>query len=754
MKKAKWQKKSSVNLISNIVDSCQFLEGSESANKSEEDEKTPNVIQVLDLREKIIKRNLKTSLTHDLNIDIKRSEDITNGMKNEDDEYIGNNTNRIQCKVEWEDINHSDWEQVRHLTKDEERKELAQKQFRNPQPADPRVHLGFHGFRRKILERKVVIEDKEDVGEPVTITEINIVHSKVGNMPSFDTVFEDHFSGVEKVMLPSDMDGNEMIPRSNRRSPSLFEDKTRCIRSRRSRSWRRSPNLSRKVLNISERLGRTSHSNSRVKSPSCSWRARSVCRRRSPVWSKRSPSLRRRQSPERLEGSLRGRSRSQSHDRGRSLKRSRRSQSSSRSSSSMTRGRSSNSRERIQIGDRRRNRDSYRRSPSLSKESVSSSRMSQTFSQRSRSIRPRSCSMNKSNVDSSYSDSRRSRSINKRNGDTSSSDSNSSRSLSSSRSHGSSSCRRCIRSTSPANWSLNGSTDSFCSGDGDEINKEVFSRDGRNYGGFISESNDDLYKQTNYDSSILRNWIDSSSFDRTCDLRNFLQNKPNISRSVHDKNSSSCPRESLVRRHGLAAHSHSINKITEDQTSLSVSRLQTKQESINITEIGSVSKSESETNNCKGRQINSSVQTKSDRTVIERDIEEREKTEKVSEECNKSTCISGGKVFQFGSFRLCEGRMESVSGFKRRREETQVIQEVNTTRMTLEDFASEMISVFKQKYRRMFNAQIMSRKDAADDFEAYLKHYKAGHMETSNFLSYYHKVMLVNVLVITLLYRM
>ena len=59
MKKAKWQKKSFVNLITNLVDSSQSLEGSESENKSGEDEKTPNVIQVLDLREKIIKKIIK-----------------------------------------------------------------------------------------------------------------------------------------------------------------------------------------------------------------------------------------------------------------------------------------------------------------------------------------------------------------------------------------------------------------------------------------------------------------------------------------------------------------------------------------------------------------------------------------------------------------------------------------------------------------------------------------------------------------------
>ena len=142
------------------------------------------------------------------------------------------------------------------------------------------------------------------------------------------------------------------------------------------------------------------------------------------------------------------------------------------------------------------------------------------------------------------------------------------------------------------------------------------------------------------------------------------------------------------------------------------------------------------------------------RTVVERDNEDRENTEKDIEDFKKSTCISRVKVFQFGSFRLREGRMEKVSGFKRKREETELMQEVDTKRMTLEDFSSEMISIFKQKYLRTLNTQNTSRKDAADDFEAYLKHYKAGHLETSNFLSYYHKVKLVIVVVITLLYRM
>ena len=32
-------------------------------------------------------------------------------------------------------FDHKDWDEVRLLTKDEDRKELAQKQFRNPQPA-------------------------------------------------------------------------------------------------------------------------------------------------------------------------------------------------------------------------------------------------------------------------------------------------------------------------------------------------------------------------------------------------------------------------------------------------------------------------------------------------------------------------------------------------------------------------------------------------------------------------------------------
>ena len=54
----------------------------------------------MDLREKIIKKKHKTSRTYDL-IDKERSGDFTDCLENEEDEYIGNNTNKIQCKVEW-----------------------------------------------------------------------------------------------------------------------------------------------------------------------------------------------------------------------------------------------------------------------------------------------------------------------------------------------------------------------------------------------------------------------------------------------------------------------------------------------------------------------------------------------------------------------------------------------------------------------------------------------------------------------------
>jgi len=56
---------------------------------------------------------------------------------------------RTEDKMEMNDIKHKDWDCIKRLTTDMERKKLAQDQFKNTVSSDPAVNLSFHGFRRK-----------------------------------------------------------------------------------------------------------------------------------------------------------------------------------------------------------------------------------------------------------------------------------------------------------------------------------------------------------------------------------------------------------------------------------------------------------------------------------------------------------------------------------------------------------------------------------------------------------------------------
>jgi len=56
---------------------------------------------------------------------------------------------QTEDKMELEDLEDKNWEKMRKLGSDKERKKLAQKQFRNAVSSDPAINLSFHGYRRR-----------------------------------------------------------------------------------------------------------------------------------------------------------------------------------------------------------------------------------------------------------------------------------------------------------------------------------------------------------------------------------------------------------------------------------------------------------------------------------------------------------------------------------------------------------------------------------------------------------------------------
>lgn len=52
-------------------------------------------------------------------------------------------------KDELDDIYHENWEKMREISTDKERKDLSRKVFRNPVPANPSNNLTYHGYRRR-----------------------------------------------------------------------------------------------------------------------------------------------------------------------------------------------------------------------------------------------------------------------------------------------------------------------------------------------------------------------------------------------------------------------------------------------------------------------------------------------------------------------------------------------------------------------------------------------------------------------------
>ena len=56
---------------------------------------------------------------------------------------------QTEDKMELKDLEDENWDKVKLLKTDVERKKLAQEQFRNIASSDPTVNLSFHGFRRK-----------------------------------------------------------------------------------------------------------------------------------------------------------------------------------------------------------------------------------------------------------------------------------------------------------------------------------------------------------------------------------------------------------------------------------------------------------------------------------------------------------------------------------------------------------------------------------------------------------------------------
>eukprot|EP00092_Neocalanus_flemingeri_P034138 GFUD01037125.1.p1 GENE.GFUD01037125.1~~GFUD01037125.1.p1 ORF type:complete len:900 (-),score=247.85 GFUD01037125.1:144-2474(-) len=59
-----------------------------------------------------------------------------------------NKTYKTEDVAELEELKHKDWDLVKSLTTDTERKKFAQNQFMNPVSSDPAVNLSFQGFRR------------------------------------------------------------------------------------------------------------------------------------------------------------------------------------------------------------------------------------------------------------------------------------------------------------------------------------------------------------------------------------------------------------------------------------------------------------------------------------------------------------------------------------------------------------------------------------------------------------------------------
>jgi len=90
---------------------------------------------------------------------------------------------RTEDKVEMNDMKHKDWDCIKHLTTDMERKKLAQDQFKNTVSSDPAVNLSFHGFRRKNARSQ--LEFGTDSSRVVPFQSFAIVSGKMEPLPGY-----------------------------------------------------------------------------------------------------------------------------------------------------------------------------------------------------------------------------------------------------------------------------------------------------------------------------------------------------------------------------------------------------------------------------------------------------------------------------------------------------------------------------------------------------------------------------------------
>merc|ERR1719318_894544 len=94
---------------------------------------------------------------------------------------------QIEDKMELKDLEDENWDKLKLLKTDVERKKLALEQFRNIASSDPAVNLSFHGFRRKA-------GGKSEAGRVVPVRCFSLARGEMRPLPGFIKIGETELS--------------------------------------------------------------------------------------------------------------------------------------------------------------------------------------------------------------------------------------------------------------------------------------------------------------------------------------------------------------------------------------------------------------------------------------------------------------------------------------------------------------------------------------------------------------------------------